>query len=231
MKYSLIIPCYNEEKNLPLLLDKCKNILLKNDIELVIVNNGSLDKSSEVLLNLKTKYKKFKIVNVSLNKGYGYGILSGIMESSGEIIAWTHADLQTDPNDIIKGFKFFDKFGQNIFVKGLRYGRPLLDNIFTFGMSCFETLLLGKFMRDINAQPTIISRNFFKDLSNPPLDFSLDLFIYYHAKKKLLKVYRFPVNFPPRIHGFSNWNVDWSSKIKFILRTIKYSLDLRRRVK
>ena len=57
MKYSLIIPCYNEEKNLPLLLDKCKNILLKNDIELVIVNNGSLDKSSEVLLNLKTKYK------------------------------------------------------------------------------------------------------------------------------------------------------------------------------
>ena len=48
-----------------------------------------------------------------------------------------HADLQTDPNDFIKGVGFFKEFGNNIFVKGKRYGRPFSDTIFTIGMSIF----------------------------------------------------------------------------------------------
>ena len=231
MKYSLIIPCYNESKNLPILLNKCNKILSNPEIELIIVNNGSTDETEIILNNLKKKFINFKIVKIEKNKGYGNGIILGIKESNGKIIAWTHADLQTDPNDVMKGFEFFEKFGPNIFVKGLRFGRPISDRIFTLGMSFFETMLLMTPMRDINAQPTIISKEFFHSLENPPFDFSLDLFTYYNAKIKGLKLFRFPVFFGDRIHGQSNWNINWSSKLKFIIRTIDYSLKLRKKIK
>ena len=52
IKYSLIIPCYNESKNIPLLLERCKKFSNNNTIEIIIVNNGSSDDTETVLNNL-----------------------------------------------------------------------------------------------------------------------------------------------------------------------------------
>ena len=56
MKMSIIIPCYNEEENIPIILDKFDNILTNEDIEIILVNNGSTDSSEEVLRRLLPKY-------------------------------------------------------------------------------------------------------------------------------------------------------------------------------
>ena len=79
------------------------------DIEIVIVDNGSNDDTQEVLAPLLEKYTFVTLVNVSVNKGYGYGILEGLKGSSGVILGWTHADLQTDPGDIVEALKFFEE--------------------------------------------------------------------------------------------------------------------------
>ena len=52
MKMSIVIPCYNEEENIPIILDKFDNILTNEDIEIILVNNGSTDSSDEVLMRL-----------------------------------------------------------------------------------------------------------------------------------------------------------------------------------
>ena len=228
MKYSLVIPCFNEEKNLPLLIEKSKELLTRNDIQLILVDNGSTDNTRKILLNYELKHKNLFVVHVKKNKGYGFGILSGLNEAEGDIIGWTHADMQTDPNDFLEGIIFFKKFGENIFVKGKRHGRPFGDTFFTIGMSIFESILLGTKLWDINAQPTIFSKGFFHSLKNPPNDFSLDLYCYYKAIQSNLKIYRFPVLFGERAHGVSHWNVDFSSKLKFIRRTINYSFKLKK---
>ncbi len=230
MKYSLVIPCFNEEKNLPLLIDRCIKILDRNDIQLILVDNGSTDNTKKILLEYELQHKNLNVVYIKKNLGYGFGILSGLNEAEGDIIGWTHADLQTDPNDFIKGVDFFKEFGNNIFVKGKRYGRPFSDTIFTIGMSIFESILLRKKLWDINAQPTIFSKSFFHSLKNPPSDFSLDLYFYYKAIQSNLKIYRFPVIFGERMYGISSWNVDFRSKVKFIRRTINYSFKLKKYV-
>jgi glycosyltransferase involved in cell wall biosynthesis len=56
MKFSLVIPCYNEAANLPLLLEKCKEVSLQPECEVVLVDNGSTDNTSDVLLELLPKY-------------------------------------------------------------------------------------------------------------------------------------------------------------------------------
>lgn len=230
MKYSLVIPCFNEEKNLPLLIERCIKILDRNDTQLILVDNGSTDNTKKILSEYELQHKNLYVVYVKKNQGYGFGILSGLNEAQGDIIGWTHADMQTDPNDFITGVGFFKEFGSNIFVKGKRYGRPFSDTIFTVGMSIFESILLRKKLWDINAQPTIFSKSFFHSLKNPPSDFSLDLYFYYKAIRSNLKIYRFPVLFGKRMYGISSWNIGFKSKIKFIRRTINYSFKLKKYV-
>ena len=226
MKFSLVIPCYNEEKNLPFLLERGENLQHDDGVEGILVNNGSTDQTALVMKQLLPKYPNCRCVNVEKNQGYGFGILAGLEAAKGSILGWTHADMQTDPKDVSEGLKLFVEYGDKIFVKGTRRGRPFLDLFFTVGMSVFETCLLRKRLWDINAQPTMFSRSFFEQWKKPPYDFSLDLYAYFQARRKELSIKRFPVHFGKRLHGSSHWNINWTSKYKFIKRTLEFSFQL-----
>lgn len=230
MRFSLVIPCYNEAANLPLLLERCKALAVTPYVEVVLVDNGSTDSTAEVLEKLLPKFPGCRSIRVEKNQGYGFGIMSGLKAAKGEILGWTHADMQTDPQDTLFGLELFEKHGDDIFVKGRRYGRPFMDVVFTVGMSVFETFLLARPMWDINAQPTMFSRRFFESWTAPPDDFSLDLYAYYQAQSCGLKVHRFPVRFGERAHGVSHWNVNWAAKRKFIRRTVDFSLQLKKKI-
>ena len=231
MKLSLIIPCYNEAANLPLLLSRCVEVAKSGEVEVILVDNGSTDDTPRLLTELLPHYPGCRSVRVEKNQGYGFGILSGLRVAEGQLLGWTHADMQTEPQDVLRGLKFFDQHGGDIFVKGRRHGRPLADAVFTAGMSMFETVLLGMPLWDINAQPTMFPRSFFNAWVNAPHDFSLDLYAYFQARKLGLNVYRFPVMFGERAHGVSHWNINWAAKRKFIRRTIDFSLLLRKSLK
>jgi glycosyltransferase, family 2 len=231
MKLSIVVPCYNEEKNIPLILEKFKNIIKKEEIEVVLVNNGSTDNSKDILEKLVPNYSFARIVSVPENKGYGYGIVQGLKEANGDFIGWTHADLQTDPFDVIKAYKIFEekKWDKRIYIKGRRKKRTFIENFFTIGMSIFETFYLKEFLWDINGQPNLFSKNFFETWENPPKDFSLDLYALFMAKKQKLDLVRINVLFPKRINGESSWNKGIMSRWKLSKRTLKFSLDLKKK--
>lgn len=233
-KISLVIPCFNESENLKLLIDRCKELFRnENSIEIIIVDNGSNDDTGIILDELTNNLDFITRVNIKDNEGYGHGILAGLRVAKGEILAWTHADLQTDLLDLLNGLNIYEKSSnpELLFVKGKRYGRPSLDVFFTVGMSIFETIFLRKYLWDINAQPTIFHRTFYSSWDMPPNDFSLDLYVYYMAKKNKLLIKRFPVIFSERIHGMSKWNFGLMSKWRFIVRTLSYSISLKRGMK
>ncbi len=227
MKYSLIVPCFNESGNIIPLLNRAKKEFIKKKIELIIVDNGSIDDTRKILNDCLKEYPFLRIKTLNKNLGYGGGIIEGLKLSDGELVGWTHADMQTDPLDFLKTIEIYKKNNyQNIFIKGKRLNRKLVDKFFTFWMSIFESILMRKIMYDINAQPTVFTRSFFESWDNPPKDFSLDLFAYYFAKKKNYKIVRFPVIFAKRLYGQSKWNIDIYSKLRFIIRTINYSFKL-----
>jgi glycosyltransferase involved in cell wall biosynthesis len=199
MKFSLVIPCYNEAANLPLLLERGQEVARQPNCELILVDNGSTDNSTDVLSKLLPDYPGCRSIRVEKNQGYGFGILSGLRAATGDVLGWTHADMQTDPQDALRGLALFEQHGPNIFVKGRRYGRPFGDVLFTAGMSVFETILLSKPMWDINAQPTIFSRAFFESWHEPPYDFSLDLFLRLQYGQAFCLLFRRPsAEFAPR---------------------------------
>lgn len=228
MECSLVIPCYNEAPSIEKLLDRCKPLLDSGRFEVVLVNNGSTDSTSEIFAALSDFHPALIMVHVETNDGYGNGILAGLRVAKGDVLGWTHADLQADPHDALRGLDIFGDNPEAVFVKGRRHGRCFTDAIFTAGMSVFETLLLKTCMSDINAQPTMFHKSFFESWQYPPKDFALDLYAYYLAKKAGLKTKRFPVHFGTREFGTSSWNVSWAAKKNFIKRTVDFSLALRK---
>jgi glycosyltransferase involved in cell wall biosynthesis len=224
----IIIPCFNELDGLLNLIDECLEVieLSNSSLGFILVNNGSKDGSEQIFNEVIGKYPSIEIVNLSVNQGYGGGILAGLESSNAQIIGWTHADLQTPLIDCFEAAKIID--AGTSFVKGRRKGRSMSDRIFSQGMGVFESVLFGSRLEEVNAQPTLFTKNFFETWQNPPTDFSLDLYALVMAVKNRLGIRRINVDFLPRQFGQSNWNFGIKSRIRFIKRTIKYSLELRR---
>lgn len=226
----MIIPCYNEADGLEALVNSCSHPDIAKLAEIILVDNGSDDETPERLKELLVNKKHIRSVRLEQNRGYGHGILFGLSHARNEIVGWTHADLQTDPHDIVQAIPLIASEPEKTFVKGKRYGRNRSDVLFTFGMTMFEFALLRYWMSDINAQPTLFPRKLLDSCSDAPHDFSLDLFVFYTAKKLNYSIKRFPVYFGARAFGTSHWNIDFKSKFKFITRTIKYSFEMKRKL-
>ena len=232
-KLSVVIPCYNEAENLPRLLSVCKNICQKYpECQIVLVNNGSTDNSEEILRQIPAETPNIKTVLIKNNIGYGNGILCGLKQADGSNLSWTHADLQTDPEDVCKAFLKYEgelKTG-NCIVKGKRYNRPWLDFFFTLGMSIIATLLLGVRLHDINAQPKILPRSFLPNLmKDAPLDFSLDTWLLYLARKNNLAILTFPVYYGKRTAGSAKGGGSFKGKWKLTMRTLSFLSELKKR--
>ena len=119
---SLIIPCYNEEKNIKRLIELCKKYLNSDENELILVNNGSDDKTEEII-DYYCKIKNIKKVNIPINKGFGNGIVEGAKVSKGNIIIYTHADTEANPEDVLEGLQILKKtnsYEGNFLIKGNR---------------------------------------------------------------------------------------------------------------
>ncbi len=233
---SIIIPCYNESKSLPRLFDACYIASKgRSDIQFVFVNNGSNDDTQMVLDNLLglKKYSFGKSVLVPFNQGYGFGILQGLYMADGQILSWTHADLQTDPNDVILAYEHYRKELEtnSCIVKGERKERKLFDNIFTAGMSFLSSILLKQKLWDINAQPKIFNRIFLSHLKNAPFDFSLDLYLLFVANKLKYNINTFPVYFSKREFGEAKGGGTLKGKFKLVKRTLDYVIELRNDIK
>jgi len=226
IKYSIVIPCFNEAPSIPILIEQISNLNKNNNIEFILVNNGSIDSTKEIFKLDDTE----GIVKVNLpeNVGYGGGIKAGIKLAKGEYIGWMHADLQYS---LMDSFEFLNHVGANKkYIKGRRKGRTLFQSFISANMSLFETLLFGHILYDINAQPTIFHKDMLSDMVVAPNDFSIDLYSYVIAKKRRFKVARYKVNVKNRAFGKSTWNSGLKSILVMSLRTIKYSISLRRAI-
>jgi len=102
-KLSIVIPAYNEEKTIHLILDKIRDVELINGIkkEVIIVNDCSKDGTGEVIRNYIDKYPDFDIVfyEHEVNKGKGAALHTGISKATGEFLLIQDADLEYDPEE------------------------------------------------------------------------------------------------------------------------------------
>lgn len=99
-KISIIIPCYNEEQAIPFFYEEIEKITkeIKYDFEYIFVNDGSKDKTIQIVKEYAKKDKKVKYINFSRNFGKEAAMYAGLELSKGDYIAIMDADLQDPPS-------------------------------------------------------------------------------------------------------------------------------------
>ena len=111
MMITVISPMYNEE----LIIEKSvKNMLkklseLKEEWEYIVVNDGSTDKSLEIVSKIAAEHQKLKIVSYEINRGRGYALRQGFKAAKGDIIITTEADSSWGENIVLEFLEHFKK--------------------------------------------------------------------------------------------------------------------------
>lgn len=232
MKASVILPCYNEGENLKNVFSNWVVHAKKNNLEIIFVNNGSTDNSSQIFNSLNVKYKNlspyFKIVNLNNNLGYGGGIQEGFKYASGEIFAWSHSDGQISITDSIKAIEKFRQYSNNnnFLLKGSRTKRKKIDEFFTKLMSYFVKIFTGYLINDINAQPKIFYKKYynFEPLATNFL-FDLDFLIFMLRREAILLEEKIEIF--NRDYGKAKGGGSLLGKTKLIFATLKYLLNFK----
>jgi glycosyltransferase involved in cell wall biosynthesis len=214
---SIIIPVFNESENLPILHKKLEAVLnaLGREYEVILVDDGSSDDSSEVLTSLTKQNPRFKVVSFVRNFGQTAAMMAGIDHSKGDIIIPMDADLQNDPEDIPRLLAKLDE-GFDV-CSGWRQDRqdhPIKRNLPSRLANKLISTISGVPLHDYGCSLKAYRRNVIKDVK---LYGEMHRFIPIYASWMGARVTEIPVSHHSRLHGESNYGLN---------RTFKVILDL-----
>ncbi len=142
-KISVVVPCYNEEKTIPIFykeMNKVMDKMKKLDFELIFVDDGSSDSTLEVCKNLAKEDKRVKFLSFSRNFGKEAGIYAGLNKSTGDYVTLMDVDLQDPPELLPKMYNLIKEEGYDSVGtrRVTRKGEPPIRSFFA---RCFYKLI------------------------------------------------------------------------------------------
>jgi len=226
MALSLVIPFYNEEKNVREVISGLSDTLERSsiDYELVLVNNGSTDKTPQILESLaKEKPDAIKIVHVSVNQGYGGGIINGLKRVSEEYVGFMDGDGQIKPSDVLKVYsKLMDANLDLCQVKRVAREDELVRKFISYCYNFIFRFLFSWKVKDVNATPKIMRREICQKLDLVSKDWFLDAEVIIKCTKMRCKVGEVSAIFHKRETGKSE--VNFYTILEFLKNMIRYRL-------
>jgi len=210
VKVSFIVPCYNEEENVLAAIDG----ILKtrpSDVEVVVVDDGSTDRTAELVSSLNDS--RVKLVSYKPNQGKGVAVKMGFEAATGDILVVVDADLSVSPDEAMR---FVEPLATRMagFVNGTRFVYPMepgaMSEIRFFGNKLFSiafSWLLGQRITDTLCGTKAIRRSDYlgkisiREKSWPDFD------LLFGAAKNGLRIVEVPVHYKRRVAGKSKMRV------------------------
>ena len=227
MHLSLIIPAYNEEKRLPKTLTEVDSYLRTRDYdyEILVVNDGSGDKTVEIAKNLIPGIKNLRVTGYNRNQGKGYAVRFGMMEAKGDFRLFSDADNSTSVDQVEKMWPEIEKGADIVIgsrdIKGAVLDPPqpwIRQMLLGEGFKLFRKLVLGLWkIEDTQCGFKCFSKeaaeNIFPKCRISRFAFDPEILII--AEKMGYEIKEIPVY----------WKNDLESKVKF-KSILKIALDL-----
>jgi len=225
---SIILPALNEEHNLEALINEVIDYFdcTHRKYEIMVVNDGSTDKTGEIADRLSITYKNVFVIHHTENKGYGKSLKDGFHASKYQYLFFTDADRQFKINSLDK-FLPFMKEGKVDMVIGYRIDRK--DTYFRKLLGwCFNRIMRILFFldyKDIDCAFKLFKREAFECLEIKSDDFLFNAELLAKAKVKKMSIAQIGVEHYPRCGGKS------TISYKTIYLAIKKLLSLYREIK
>lgn len=184
-RLSFIIPCYNEEESLPVLynrLDKVSKEIKDYESEFIFINDGSKDKTEEIIINLNKEDKRVRLYSFSRNFGHQAAVSCGIHNTDSDLAVIIDADLQDPPEIIPDMIKMYEETQAPI-IYGKRISRE--------GETLFKKITAVLFYRLINSLSEV--------------KFPVDTGDFRLIDKKVIEAYKQFTENPKYIRGLVSW--------------------------
>ena len=216
---SIVVPIYNESENITLLINEIFDVMGKHklDFELIIVNDGSVDNTINVLETISLE-KRLKVINLRKNYGQTAALAAGFDNSNGEIIVTLDGDLQNDPNDIPHLVTKINE-GYDL-ICGWRFERK--DKLLNRRIpSKIANRLIGNvtgiFLHDYGCSLKAFKREIIQDIK---LYGELHRFLPVLANIEGAKIQEIKVNHRKRKYGYSKYGIDRTFRVLMDLLTV-----------
>lgn len=224
-KVSVVIPAYNEETSLKVLLDELGYFLKTFDYnyEVIFVDDGSKDNSFNVLKDAAIQDLNIKVIRLRRNYGQSAALLAAIDHASGDVIVPLDADLQNDPNDIPKLLNFISE-GYDL-VSGWRkhrQDRTLDRKIPSIIANKLISWVSGIQLHDYGCSLKAYRKDI---LHGVRLYGELHRFLPVLASWNGAKVIEVEVNHKPRVFGRSKYGLGRTYKVLLDLIVLKFLSD------
>jgi glycosyltransferase involved in cell wall biosynthesis len=219
---SVIVPLFNEADNILPLYEKVVGLVpsLECDLEMIFVNDGSVDGSRAILDDLASRDRRVKVIHFRRNFGQTTAIMAGIDYSSGDVLIPMDGDLQNDPQDIPK---LLAKLQEGYQVcSGWREERKdhaLKRNLPSRLANRLISTISGVHLHDYGCSLKAYRREVIKGVK---LYGEMHRFIPIYASWQGARVTEIPVAHHPRIHGKSKYGLERTFKVILDLIVVKF---------
>ena len=233
-KISIIIPAFNEESTISIIVDKIINLVLIDNIkkEIIIVNDCSTDETDKIVENIISKRKENEIIYIKHQKNLGKGaaIHSGIKNATGDYLMIQDADLEYDPNEINTLLKpVLDGYADVVY--GSRFIGGSAHRILFFWHTIGNKFLtfLSNFFTNLNLTDMETCYKLFKTslIKNIPLKekrFGFEPEITSKiAKIKGIRIYEVGISYYGRTY-MEGKKINWKDGFKAIYCILRYNL-------
>ncbi len=231
---SVVVPVYNEEENLPVLIPQIAEVLkpLGKTFEMIFVDDGSKDRSRQLLKKMTLEYPQIRILGFMKNCGETAAGAAGIKEARGGIVITIDADLQNDPKDIPKMLDYLKEYDM---VTGWRQKREdsWVKRITSRIANRIRNSLSGEEIQDSGCTFRAYKRECLQEIK---LYKGMHRFIPTLVKMEGHRVIEIPIAHHPRQFGvskYTTWNRMWRAFIDLLAvkwmksRHIHYEIEER----
>ena len=217
---SIVVPVYNEEENIIPFYTAVIRVLkkIKDNAEIVFVDDGSMDSTADKILKLREKDKNVKLVQFQRNFGKAAALSAGFEHSTGDLIITMDGDLQDDPEEIPR---FIESIKKNDLVVGWKFHRkdPLTKTIPSKFFNFLVRIVTGVRVHDSNCGFKAYKREVVKNISvYGELHRYIPALVYWQG----FSVGELKVTHHPRLHGKSKYGFSRLFKGFFDLLTVKF---------
>ena len=202
---SIVIPVFNEINFLEKLFEQIKLYFNKENIEIILVDDGSTDGSSKLLNELKKKknYKfQFKLIRLDTNSGKGKAIQEGIKISQGEYILLQDADLELDIKDAKEMFDIIKKnkdikciFGSRYLSGKLQRNNYFFNNLLVKINSLIFNIFFSQSLSDVHCGLKILHRSVIEKIKLSVNDFGIEIDLASQVVRNNFFIYEFGVSY------------------------------------
>lgn len=232
MKFSLIVPLWNEGKNVADLISMVADSGLPEDgmDELILVNNGSVDDTGKRINEGAAKYSWIVPIHLDENQNYGGGVYEGFKYATNDILGYIPGDLQVATDDVMKVWKTFRESSgdkSKLFVKGNRTVRhdPFQTQFVSTIYTALANIVLGLRVKDVNGLPKLFHRSLIDLVPVVRMKtFVFDSQIISLARANCWTIKEIPVTFHSRRKGVSSWS---RKRMQVYITVFKQLIKLR----